>query len=132
MAEGEATLHTRLHADVEAVIGGKRLLLWKEMMQSISYEDESVFDEFVNGTMLVGQCDPSGLWPLKFSPATMTLSDLACNAKKERALLRYSVPSVDQDDEIAASVWKQTMGETTTGALLGPFEHCLISMSQLH
>ena len=68
-----------------------------------------------------GQCDPSGLLPLKFSPATMTLSELACNAKEERALLRYSVPSVDQDDAIAASVWKQAM-EETIGALLGPFQ----------
>ena len=47
----------------------------------------------------------------------MSLSEFACNAKKERAL-----PSVDQDDEIAASVWKQTMEEATAGALLGPFE----------
>ena len=54
LAEEEATLHTRLHADIEAVIRGKRLLLWKEMMQSISYEDQSVFDQFVNGAMLVG------------------------------------------------------------------------------
>ena len=77
----EAEFLSKLHADVEAVISGKRLLIWKDLMQSISYEDSSVFDEFVQGSMLVGQCEASGLWPVTFNPATMTLTELACNAE---------------------------------------------------
>ena len=98
----------------------KRLLLLKEMTNSINYEDVAVFDEFTQGSMLVGSSQVSGLWPLKFTPATMTLTELAVNSQKERGMLEQHKPLVDQDDELLRSVWSQTMDETETGALVGP------------
>ena len=104
------------------MLKGKRLLLFKEMLRSIQYEDSKVFEEFTEGSTLVGPAPPSGLWPVKFNPATMTLAELAATAHRERALLEGLKPAIDQDDDIASSVWQQTMDETVTGALVGPLE----------
>ena len=119
-AEGE--FHASLHPNVASVLKGKRLLLLREMINSINYEDVAVFDEFTQGSTLVGSSQVSGLWPLKFTPATMTLTHLAVNSQKERSMLEQHRPLVDQDDELLRSVWSQTMDETETGALVGPIE----------
>ena len=118
----ETEFHASLHPHVASVVKGKRLLLLKEMIKTINYEDGAVFDEFTQGSMLVGDSHISGLWPLKFTPATMTLTELASNAQRERSMLDRHKPMVDQDDELLQNVWSQTMAETETGALVGPLE----------
>ena len=118
----ETEFHASLHPHVASVLKGKRLLLLKEMIKTINYEDGAVFDEFTQGSMLVGDSHISGLWPLKFTPATMTLTELASNAQRERSMLDRHKPMVDQDDELLQNVWSQTMAETETGALVGPLE----------
>ena len=123
----ESEFHASLHPHVQSVLKGKRLLLFREMLQSIHYEDASVFEEFTAGSTLVGPAPPSGLWPTKFQPATMTLKELAATAQKERGLLTGHKPAIDQDDDIAESVWQQTIAEISTGALVGPFELSEIS-----
>ena len=122
LAAQEEKFHSSLHPHVASVLKGKRLLLMREMMQSIQYEDMDVFEEFTQGTMLVGSSPISGLWPLKFSPATMTLADLDASACKERDILGRGKPVGDHDEELAQSVWQQTMDETKTGALVGPLD----------
>ena len=92
------------------------------MVDAIKYEDAAVVDEFTQGSTLVGPSQVSGLWPLKFTPATMTLVELAVNAQKERSMLEQHRPLVDQDEELLRSVWSQTMDETETGALVGPIK----------
>ncbi len=122
LSTAEVEFHASLHPNVASVLKGKRLLLLKEMINSINYEDVAVFDEFTQGSMLVGSSQVSGLWPLKFTPATMTLTELAVNSQKERGMLEQHRPLVDQDDELLRSVWSQTMDETETGALVGPIK----------
>ena len=70
LSTAEAKFHAGLHPNVESVLKGKRLLLLKEMIEAIKYEDASVSDEFIQGSMLIGPAPVSGLWPLKFTPAT--------------------------------------------------------------
>ena len=118
----ETEFHASLHPHVASVLKGKRLLLLKEMIKTINYEDDAVFDEFTQGSMLVGDSHISGLWPLKFTPATMTLAELSSNAQRERSMLEQHKPMVDQDDELLQSVWSQTMDEIKTGALVGPLD----------
>ena len=45
--------------------GYKRLLVWKEMLQSSGYSNMGVFDESCSGTLLTGQTERAGLWPAK-------------------------------------------------------------------
>ena len=46
------------------------------MLQAINYEDMGVVDEFMGGTSFVGSAPTTGLWPAKFTPATMSVSEL--------------------------------------------------------
>ena len=64
------------------MLKGKRLLLWKEMLQSIGYSDMGVCDEFFSRTHLNGQTDWTGLWPSKVTPATLTEPDLHAQARQ--------------------------------------------------
>ncbi len=88
-----------------------------------------MFEEFTQRSMLVGSSPVSGLWPLKFTPAAMTLVELAATSEKERRMLKLHRPLVDQDDELLVSVWKQAMDETETGALVGPIQLHEVSRS---
>ena len=45
-----------------------------------------VVKESTEGSHLVGACDVTGLWPKKFTPATMTIDDFHSAAAKEREL----------------------------------------------
>ena len=71
------------------MLKGKRLLLWKEMLQSIGYSDMGVCDEFFSRTHLNGQTDWTGLWPSKVTPATLTEPDLHAQARLQRTALSY-------------------------------------------
>ena len=53
----EKAFGDQLEPDVAEVLQGKKLLLWKEMLQSIGYGDMGVFQEFCSGTLLTGQTE---------------------------------------------------------------------------
>eukprot|EP00435_Cladocopium_sp_Y103_P035068 s4167_g9.t1 len=82
LKESERQLHDALHPDVAAVLKGKRILPWEEMLQAIKYEDRGVVEEFKSGAGLIGPAEVTGLWPKKFIPATLTASDLSAMAKE--------------------------------------------------
>ena len=63
------------------VLADKNIFLWKEMLQAINYEDMGVVDEFMCGTSLVGAAPATGLWPAKFTPATMSVGELHMDMK---------------------------------------------------
>ena len=98
LRQDEKTLVAGLQPTVAEVLQGKKLLLWKEMLQSINYSDTRVCQEFFNGTHLTGQTERTGLWPSKITPATMTESDLLEQAKLQRSSLTYEqVVFFDED-----------------------------------
>ena len=55
------------------------------MLAAINYEDIGVVDEFMCGTSLAGAAPATGLWPAKFTPATMSVGELHDTATRERA-----------------------------------------------
>lgn len=121
LRQDEAELHTKLDTQVESVIKNKKILVWKEMLESISYPDMGVVDEFTSGAMLTGSAAPTGLWPKKFTPASVTENDVRRLAKSSRAGLSYN-QVVFFEEEIAQSVWQQTLDEVNRGDVEGPFE----------
>ena len=66
------------------VLRGKRILVWKEMLQSINYSDMGVVQEFCDGSKLTGQTELTNLWPSKVTPATITEDELYSQAKLQR------------------------------------------------
>ena len=117
----ESEFHSNLDPAVASVLRGKRILLWKQMLESIEYEDMDVVNEFVSGTKLVGEAQSTGLWPKKFKPASLTESDLSHIAKSQRSVLNYKSFEF-MDDETLNAVWNQTLDEVEAGELSGPYE----------
>ena len=117
----EKALHKSLHPEVEAVLHRKRILVWEEMLKSIDYSDMGVVREFRCGAALTGATEETGLWPKKFTPATLTPSDLHESAQRQRSALTYE-QVVFYSEDIAAAVWSQTMDEVAKGDIVGPFE----------
>ena len=115
----EMTLKDGMHKDVRLVLADKNILLWKEMLKAINYEGMGVIEEFTSGTMLVGAAPTTGLWPSKFTLATMSISELHDTAKRERLNGMKSTP---MDPEMVETVWERTMAEVQSGFLIGPIE----------
>ena len=80
----EEELVRTLEPGVAEVLQGKRILVWKEMLQSINYSDMGVVDEFCAGSRLTGQTDLTNLWQSKVTPATMTEGELHAQARLQR------------------------------------------------
>ncbi len=110
----ETALHAAMHADVAKVLEGKNISVWKEMLESMRYEDMGVVDEFIAGSSLVGEIEVTNLWhlwPKKFTPAMMTVKELEENAARERS--KFHCPwKVSSDPEL----WNQTMQEVESGS----------------
>ena len=123
LRESEKEFAASLEPTVAEVLSGKKLLLWKEMLEAIKYQDMGVTDEFYQGTLLTGPTEITGLWPKKFTPATLTESDIRTQAKLQRKGLSYG-QVVFFNDEIAQAVWSQSLDEVEKGELEGPFELC--------
>ena len=115
----EKILKASVHEDVRLVLADKNILLWKEMLQSINYEDMGVVEEFTSGTALVGSAPITGLWPAKFTPATMSISELHDTAARERL---QGVKAIPMDPAMVETVWEQTLAEVQSGFLIGPIE----------
>ena len=116
----ECDFQKKLDPAVAGVLRGKRILLWKQMLESIQYEDMEVVDEFASGTRLVGEAQTTGLWPKKFKPASLTESDLSTISASQRSVLTYRSFEFMDEDTLNA-VWNQTMEEVEAGELSGPY-----------
>ena len=65
----EQQIRKSMDKTVEKAVRGKRLALFKDMLQFYKYPDLGVLDELVEGADLVGEVPRTGMVPLKFTPA---------------------------------------------------------------
>ena len=119
----EDELHAKLDKDVQEVIKDKRILLFKEMLSNIKYDDMSVVELLTLGVRVVGLCQNTGIWQSSDEklPKT-TIKHLWASAKdaQKQALSQSS----KQEDSLTQKVWEITAGkdgEVEAGLLRGPF-----------
>ena len=113
----EVELHKRLHQDVEAVVASKNILLFKEMLEAIQYDDLAVVDLLMTGVQVVGTLDRVGIWKPEDRSAKISREVLikgAGPAQVDAAQIRR----VSDEDEV---IWKTTLEEVEDGCLEGPF-----------
>ena len=84
----EVEMKQAMDPEVALVLAPQSVCLLEAMLKPVQYPDLGVVDEFKQGSELVGCVDRTGLWPMKFQPAAISVSDLHKIAKKERGLLR--------------------------------------------
>ena len=121
--EEERILHSQLNPEVQEVIKGKRILLFKEMLRDIAYDDMSVVQLLSLGVRVVGICENTGIWVLTEEKLPrMSIRHLWASAQEaQKDVLK---PRAQQDDKLAKTVWDITAGpggEVESGLLKGPF-----------
>ena len=107
--------------EVALVLAPKNVCLWEAMLRSVQYPDLGVADEFKQGSELVGCVDRRGLWPMKFQPAAISVSELHEIAKKERGLLRQQFHA-EGDPDLTEEVGRKTLEEVGSGCLVVPLK----------
>ena len=101
---------------VKAVCRGKNVLVFKEMLKDIGYQDLGVADLLVTGVKTVGEIPKTGLWKPKVTPAICSIKTLWERAKATQKALLTPRPASGMDSEI----WEKTLQDVGNEALVGP------------
>lgn len=120
LEQDEKALHSGLPKCLEKVLGGKNLLLWRDLLAKYQYDDMGVVDFMLKGVPLVGVHDTPSCYPELLKPATMTEEDLRSMAKwRRRKALLARVPKLNP--EHVKHLIEASDDELARGFLDGPF-----------
>ena len=123
LRDKERQLHQHLDPEVEVVLRGKNLLVWKELMEQTGFADDCIFNEMKSG-FKCGQANASGAFPLGHQPAQQSVDELRKQAKWLRASVTGKCKPFDGRDP-----WDKTIKERDLGWISGPYS--LLEMEQL-
>lgn len=113
----EDKLHRAMERKVASIMKPKRVLLLKKIAESFEWVDESVFNEMVEGFMLTGMPNPSGLFPTEVNVPSMTPDQLDDQYSVLKPIIWKSIETSKPDKD----VWDATMIEAEEkGWLEGP------------
>ncbi len=97
LGPSERELHSNLPADVERVVADKNILLFKEMLEDIGFDDMPVVYLLTIGTKIVGLLKKTGIWkPMDQSPMCSpgaVLAGAECAKSKLRSKTVISLPA---------------------------------------
>ena len=128
LKQKEIEYKNNLAPHIRKVLHNKNLPLYKHMLEQCNYLDMGVFEEFVNGTTLVGDSEVTGLWPRRHTPNSSSEADLQALSERDREASLKSI--VDRfDPDVAEQVWQQTSAEIEKGFLEGPLDVDSIPLS---
>lgn len=109
------------HPKVAEVTCEKRILLTREMLEEIAYEDTDALKLLHEGATLAGEIEPSKAFQSQFKPCLATMEQLQANADKRNALvLRMTTSSGDESMDL--QLLEETCNELQRGWAEGPFQ----------
>ena len=120
LREAETELHSKLDPQVAAVLKGKNILLWKELLVETEFPDLEIVDEVMDGIRLVGTASTSQAFPRGVTAAQQSVKQLQSQAVWRR---RTSVGKCNSSGDVEADheLWRQSLQEAEDGWLEGPF-----------
>jgi len=99
---------------------GKRILLTREILRSLNYEDVGVLDILENGSPLAGEVEAACVFQPCYRPCLTTLGQLEEDASKRNRLV-LGLTKSSSSQELDSAVLKETMEETEKGWADGPW-----------
>ena len=132
LEHAEADLKKSMSEHRRKILGSKSILLFKEILQTINYDDMGVVDELTTGATLTGEIPVTGVLDTKLKPARMPLERLLEMANQVKDLIEARTVS-SGDDNMDEQLWQKTLEEVEQGYLEGPFDFdalppgCLVS-----
>eukprot|EP00435_Cladocopium_sp_Y103_P026492 s3071_g6.t1 len=116
----EHALHQSLARPVQSVVKDKKLLLWKQLLEELAYDDMEVVHFMTRGVPLVGAHDHPEVYPLKIKTAVLTEAELRDNAQYSRKALIARRPQTEEPG-FAAHLVETAKEEKELNFLEGPF-----------
>ena len=117
----EVVLHNAMHVDVAAVMAGKRVLAFSEMLASIQFPVHRRLTHLLStGFPVTGAYPPSEVLPRSSRTASLDVADLWRTAKDTQNRIS-SRPGSSDDRELDREVYASTLAEAKRGWLKGPF-----------
>ena len=80
----ERALHAKLNTKVESIVADKRILLFKQMLIDIGYDDMGVVDLLITGVKIVGTPPRLGIWRPEDREAKISVRSLLGNAEEAK------------------------------------------------
>jgi hypothetical protein len=121
LANSEAALHASLDAPTQKVLEGKNLLLLKEVLQKLDYQDTSLVDDILRGCDMHGVTPSSrGAFPKRPRVAQSTASQVRQQAKW-RGPVTLSEMRKSFQQEQATVIWDACVDEKERGWVQGPY-----------
>jgi hypothetical protein len=110
----ERRLHENLEGHLKDVLVGKRLLLFKEILEELNYPDKTLVDEICAGFTLSGWQSRSHVFPSSLKRPAQSLESARKVAKGLNRNICKQVAS-NSDEALAAEVWELTQEEVDKG-----------------
>ena len=110
LSHDEVALHRSLKPHWAAVLRGKRLLLFGEMLREISYPDVHLIQDICDGFRITGWLRDSGCFERMPKQPTMTVSNLLATARGLNQAVISRANGMEDDDPVRAA-WDETQLE---------------------
>ena len=110
LAGEEKALHANLEPHLRLVLQGKRLLLFKEMLEAYDYPDKTLVDDITNGFPLSGWLPKSHVLPVGLKRPSQSVESALKVAKGINGGICKQVSS-NNDPDLDEEVWEQTLDE---------------------
>eukprot|EP00435_Cladocopium_sp_Y103_P054836 s1981_g18.t1 len=99
---------------LRAILSGKRLAVWQEMIDYYGYPDRQLVRDITNGFPLTGWLPDSQVFPKDFRPPSMDVGTLQSLSKGMNAHVKKKVLAA-ADSELAGATWEETERELQEG-----------------
>ena len=106
----EVSFHSRLEPHLRQVLQGKRLMLFKEMLEFYNYPDRELVNDISRGFPLSGWLPKSHIFPVGLKRPSQTVESALKVAKGINGAICKQVAS-NLDADLAEEVWDQTQEE---------------------
>ena len=103
------------------MVGGKRLLLWRKLLEETGYDDPDVFSLMTDGVALVGACHKPVCFEPKVVMAKCSEAELRSSATWRRKALLAREEKADDELEHRRHLEETTSDEVARGFAIGPF-----------
>eukprot|EP00435_Cladocopium_sp_Y103_P057030 s1087_g19.t1 len=110
----EETLREGMPPHVRALVGDKRLLLWREILSDLGYPDTGLIDELAEGFRLSGWMKRSNVFKTRTKRPSMSMDTLRKLAKSLNSSNLRSMAS-RQETQLEAATWDETVEEERKG-----------------
>lgn len=110
LADDEKRLHASLSPHVRQVLQGKRILVFRDMLEDLEFPDVHLVDDMIQGFRLTGWMRDSGCFLHLPRPPSLSLDGLK---RLNRGLVEAVVKRVQQQatDDLAVAAWEEAKKE---------------------